>query len=312
MALLPSMAQLHPSISRRIRESDPRPFIVPSVPLPWAGWVLVWLLSIIIVIPPSVLGGEGKPDPVVAKINDRPIYESEVYASIESLSLGDQIDVRADLEVYIEAMVNEELLLQWALKSGFAGEEELRKEVKDLVVNHLLEKYVRSRIRVDEEEVKAYYEANPSMVRGEHVRVRSIYLNERAQCERLLVTIGSEDEFIEQAKANSLDAATAANGGDSGLIMWGEGTRTGYELEFFQMKVGEMRIFELPEGCRLVRSIFYVNPPLPPYELVRGELRQFMENRLEVRLVDRLVKSAGRSSTVERPYRAPSSLTAKP
>lgn len=260
----------------------------------------------------TAVAAEEKPDPVLAKVNNKDIRESQVLASIESLSLGDQIDVRADLDVYIEALINEEVLLQWALQSGFQGEGELRKEVKDLVVSHLLEKHVRSRIRVDEQEVRDYYNNNPSLIRGEHVRVRSILLRDRAQCEELIEKIDSEDRFAEMAKAHSLDQATAPSGGESGLIMRGEGTRAGYDLAFFDMKVGEMRIFDTKEGCRLVRSVFYTNPPLPPFELVRERIREFLENRREVMLVDQLVKNASQGMTVDRIYRASPSLTAKP
>jgi len=260
----------------------------------------------------TAVAAEDKPDPVLAKVNDRDIRESQVLASIESLSLGDQIDVRADLDVYIEALINEEVLLQWALRSGLHGEEELRKEVKDLVVSHLLEKHVRSRIRLDEQEVRAYYDNNPSLIRGEHVRVRSILLRDRARCEEMMGKIDSEEHFAEMAKVHSLDQATAPSGGESGLIMRGEGTRIGFDLAFFDMKVGEMRIFDTPEGCRLVRSVFYTNPPLPPFEMVRDRIRQFLENRREVMLVDQLVKSASQGMTVDRIYRASPSLTAKP
>ena len=136
-------------------------------------------------------------------------------------------------------------------------------------------------------------------------------LKERAQCERMMAEIDSEERFIEMARAHSLDTASAANGGDSGLIMRGEG-RLGFQSSYFDMKVGEMRIFDTPEGCRLVRSIFYTNPPLPSYEQVRENLKQFLENRREVMLVDRLMKTAGRNIIVERPYLNTTPPTAKP
>ncbi|MEE8434072.1 MAG: hypothetical protein V3S64_04715 [bacterium] len=237
-------------------------------------------------------------------MNEQEIRLSEVYDSIESLSLGDQIDARGELNTYIEAMINEEVLFQWALRNKFDGNKKLRSEVKDLVVRALIDKHVRSRIKVGEAQVRAYYDNNHSLVRGEHVRVRRILLKKRADCERMLRRINSEGAFIALAKTHSLERNTAPSGGDSGLIMRGEGRRSGYDLEFFKMKVGEMRIFDLPQGCLIVRSIFYTKPPLPPYDSVKGSLRQYLENREEVRLVDKLFKKALRGMKIQRSYGA--------
>lgn len=245
-----------------------------------------------------------KQSPVVARVNEHDIMLSEVYDSIESLSLGDQIDARGELNTYIEAMINEEVLFQWALRNNFDGNKKLRSQVKDLVVRVLIEKHVRSRNKINEAQVRAYYDKNPSLVRGEHVRVRRILLKKRADCERMVRRIDSEKVFIALAKNRSLERETAANGGDSGLIMRGEGRRGGYDMEFFQMKVGEMRIFDLPQGCLIVRSIFYTNPPMPPYDSVKGSLRQYLENRQEVRLVDQLFKKALRGMKIQRNNRA--------
>ena len=273
---------------------------LPAVPL-----LTVLLLAVLLLAPGSAGAEKPARDRVLAKVNGLEILESEVYASIESLSLGDQIDVRGDLEVYIEAIINEEVLFQWALQNNFAQDGKLRRKVKDMVVRRLIEKHVRSKIRVSEAEVRAYYKQNPSLVRGEHVQVRRILLGKRSQCERMMRRIDSEDAFIQLAKVHSLDAGTAPQGGDSGPIMRGEGQRVGYELEFFDMKVGEMRIFDLPAGCMLVRSILYIKPPLPPFEAVRGSLREFLENREEVRLVEKLFQTANKGMKVERSYAAP-------
>ena len=242
-------------------------------------------------------------DPLVARVNGHEMRLSEVYASIESLSLGDQIDARDQLETYIEALINEEVLFQWALRTDFADSGALRQEVKEVVVRHLIDRHVRSRLRVSEADAKAYYDANPSLVRGEHVRVRRILLPERARCEALKAQIGSEEEFIAAARKHSLDERTRESGGDVGLMMRGENPPQSYEQEFFAMQRGEMRIFDVPRGCMLVRSVFYVNPPLPPFAAVREQIMAYLRDRQEVALVERLFREAGQGMQVERFYR---------
>lgn len=251
----------------------------------------------------AVAPPESRQDPLVARINGHELRLSDVYASIESLSLGDQIDARDQLGTYIEAMINEEVLFQWALRTDFASEPALRQEVKDVVVRHLIEKHVRSQIQVSEADARAYYDANPSLVRGEHVRVRRILLRARPQCERLKARIDSEEEFIAAARKHSLDQETRRDGGDVGLMMRGENPPPSYEQQFFDMEVGEMRIFDVPQGCMLVRSVYYVNPPLPPFAAVKNDLMQYLRNRQEVRLVEKLFQQASEHARVERNYR---------
>ena len=245
-----------------------------------------------------------KQEPVVARVNGQDIRLSEVFDSIKSLSLGDQIDARGELNTYIEAMINEEVLFQWALRNKFDGNKKLRTQVKDLVVRALIEKHVASRIKVGDAQVRAYFDNNPSLVRGEHVRVRRILLGKRADCVRMLRRIDSEKVFIELAKAHSLERDTAAKGGDSGFIMRGEGRRIGYEMEYFKMKVGEMRIFDLPRGCLIVRLTLYLNPPSPPYEVVKKNLKQFLENRREIRLLEQMFKKALVGMKIQRNFSA--------
>ncbi len=69
------------------------------------------------------------------------------------------------------------------------------------------------------------------------------------------------------------------------------------------MKVGEMRVYDLPRGCLIVRSVFHTKPPLPPYEAVKGNLRQYLENREEIRLVEQLFKKALKGARIERTFR---------
>ena len=127
---------------------------------------------------------KGAADPLLARVNGHALHLSDVYASIETLSLGDQIDARDQLDTYIEALINEEVIFQWALRTDFDGDDELRREVKELVVRHLIDTHVHSRLDVSEADARALYEQHPSLVRGEHVRVRRILLPTRARCEQ--------------------------------------------------------------------------------------------------------------------------------
>ena len=262
--------------------------------------------GLLLALSPAPLVNADEIDPPVARVNQHEIRLSHVQSSISSLRLGDQIDAREDLAGYIEAMIREEILFQLALATDFEGESDLRARVKALVAEHLLKNNVQSRSVVSDREVRAFYDANPSQVRGEHVRVRKILLRSRKKCEEMRRRADSEETFIALARKHSLDEASAGNGGDSGLLMraeWGRGS--GPELEYFDMDAHEMRIYDVAQGCLLVRQVFYVNPPLPPLENVKEDIRQYLVQIKRAKLIEALFSRASRHVTVERLYDAP-------
>ncbi|MEE8555362.1 MAG: hypothetical protein V3T00_05840, partial [bacterium] len=79
---------------------------------------------------------------------------SAVYEQVEGLTLGDQIDVRDQLERFVDSMVQEEVLFQSVLTSDFQGDAELRSRIKTAILEHLIETRVTRRIRVDEAAVR--------------------------------------------------------------------------------------------------------------------------------------------------------------
>ena len=284
--------------STRSRLHAPLPFRLSVSASAKLGLLLIFVLA-------SPARAE-QTDAVVARVNQHEIRLSDVNASVSSLVLGDQIDVREDLQGYIEAMIREEVLFQFALATDFDEERELRERVKALVAAHLLQKHVQSRSTVPDSEVRAFYDANPSQVRGEHVQVREILLSSRKECEEMQQRVDSEETFIELARTHSLDEERAANGGDSGLLMrpeWGGGS--GHELEYFDMQPDETRIFDVPGGCLLVRQVFYVNPPLPRFENVKEDIRGYLVQVRQAELIEALFAKASRHVTVERLYEAP-------
>jgi parvulin-like peptidyl-prolyl isomerase len=235
---------------------------------------------------------------VLARVDGGPVTRAEVEASLEALPLGSQIGPREHFGRYALAVVREEVVLRRQLARQFADEPELRRQVRDVVFTYLQRKYVKNRIRVAEEDVRRYYTEHPDWVRGEHLRVRQIVRPRRAECEALRDRIASEAAFAALAREQSLDRASAAEGGDLGYLMRVKG-ELGFEPELFEMRPGEMRVFDSPSGCHLVRAGEYVDPPLPPLEQVRDQLRAFLEEQQEERLLVEWLREAGEAVKVE-------------
>ena len=74
------------------------------------------LLLLVLVGIPVAKAFADEPDPVVATVNGVPIRLSYVYEHIEALPLGDQIDVRDQLNRFTESVIQEDVLFQFGLR----------------------------------------------------------------------------------------------------------------------------------------------------------------------------------------------------
>lgn len=260
----------------------------------------VCLFTLIVILLGTLSVGRAQDtDPVVAIVNGHEIHLSYVYRKVEALALGEQIDVRAELQRFVDSVIQEEVLFQSMLRSGFQGEPELREGVKTTVVAFLIQKYVKDRIRVPEEAIQTYYRDNASVIRGETVRVRHILLPQRTKCEALLVQIDSEATFIELAKTHSLDQSSVQKGGDLGRFMRHPGP-LGFEQQWFDMQPGDMRIFESPQGCHIIRLIERETPPMPPLKQMRERIRFVLARNREITLLRTLIDQRARDMHIER------------
>ncbi len=258
---------------------------------------LTWLLCLLL-LPTIAAWAQAPDDPVVGKVNDHDIRLSYLYQKIESLPLGEQIDVRDQLGRFLESVIQEEILFQSMLRTGFEDEPELREQVKALVVEHLVEKYVAKRLQVTDADVEHYYRENASVIRNENIQVRQIVLPKREACEAIMAQIDSEDTFIALAKSRSLHASSK-EGGDLGRYMRHPGP-LGFEEQWFDMQVNEMRIFESPEGCHLVRVVDRVTPALPPLEAVQERIRFVLRRNKEISLLHTLIGERAQGMQIER------------
>lgn len=254
----------------------------------------MWGLALL----PAIGAWAQAPDPIVGKVNDHDIRLSYLYQKIESLPLGEQIDVRDQLSRFLESVIQEEVLFQSMLRTGFQDEPELREQVKASVVKFLVEKYVTKQLQVTEGDIERYYLENASVIRNETIRVRQIVLPTRDACEALMAQIDSEAAFIHLAKTHSRHAS-AKEGGDLGRYMRHPGP-LGFEEDWFDMHVDEMRIFESPEGCHLVRVVDRVTPPLPPLEEVQDRIRFILQRNQEISLLRALIIERVQGMQIER------------
>lgn len=144
---------------------------------------------------------------------------------------------------FLEELITRELLLQEARKRGLDRERTLVERVERFkersVLDTLMREEVDSRITVTQEEIKAYYAANPGIfTAADDLRASHILVKTEEEALDVKKRLDQGEDFATLARKASLDLATKFKGGDLGAIKKGQ-TVPQFEKTLLALKVGE-------------------------------------------------------------------------
>lgn len=175
---------------------------------------------------------------LMARLDDLPAHVRQQYSSPEGL---------VDL---LDKMVEEEMLFQAAVESGYDGDPEVEKAISIIKRRMVIEKYYRNEIdsgvEVPEDEILAYYEEyrerfpQPASIRFRHVMTET-----RAEADRARRRILGGEDIASVAREMSTDGPTREAGGLTKAVKaGGDIRRLGMDSAFitrlFDWKVGEV------------------------------------------------------------------------
>lgn len=274
-----------------------------------ARWIKFAALSCCILVltcPIPTTGLAAESDPVLATVNGLPIRLSYVYQHIESLPIGDQIDVREQMDRFTESVVQEEVLFQYALHHFIDDEPLIREKIKTTLLGHLIESQVDSRIDVLDSDIQTYYEEHRSELRGEHWRVYQIPLRSVAQCERLVSSARNLESFTALARQHGVDKILAERDGDMGYVMLYHNV-LGLGDRLLQLSLNQTHQINTEDGCHLIWISEHVKPPLPTLNTLKERIRQMLVRKNKVSLLEALLDKAAKDVRVVRRLSTPDS-----
>ena len=145
---------------------------------------------------------------------------------------------------FLEELITRELLLQEARKRGIDRDRALVERVERFkersVLDNLMREEVDSRITVTQEELKAYYAANPgSFTAPDDMRASHILVKTEEEALDVKKRLEQGEDFAALARKISLDLATRFKGGDLGPIKRGQMIPQ-FEKTLLALKVGEL------------------------------------------------------------------------
>lgn len=177
---------------------------------------------------------------VLAKINDIEITKQQMVNVIRSLPQQQAMEVSSEQgrKRLLEELIAGEMFYLDAVENGLDKDEEFIKgleEAKHGLLQRFAVQKILQGIKVTEDEMKQYYEANKSQfVNPEEVTARHILVNEEEDCNKIKKEIEDGLDFNEAAKKYST-CPSKAQGGNLGSFSRGkmvpEFEKTAFELE---------------------------------------------------------------------------------
>lgn len=207
----------------------------------------------------------------------------------ESLPADKQNELRHRI---IEGMIAQELVYDDALKTGVLDSKEYKQEY-DTLMNRLKvqlaakmwEQEQFEAIKVDLNEIKAYFDANPNeFIDKEKIHARHILVKSKGEAQSIIVMLKTlhgeklKQEFMAQAKTKSI-GPSAAKGGDLGYFPRGQMVPS-FNDAAFGMKKGS--ISSVPVQSQFGYHIIYIEDKKPAKKLGFESVKSFIEQRIKM------------------------------
>lgn len=237
-------------------------------------------------------------DIVVATVNnDITIRKSElddVIAEYKEKTRKKEITKEAKISL-VKNLIRRQLILQQESIRELRNDPELIERVKGyedgLVIKRFLDHRIGSQLKVNEQEIKGYYDANrqkfslPPKVEAYHILLRS-----QKEAEQVLVKLrGGREDFTQMAKDYSIDLPMALEGGKMGIIEKGK-TLPELEKVLFTLKEGEVSdIVKTRFGYHILKVDQIMPPDFKPFEAVKKEIEVTILRQKEREAFEQLV-----------------------
>jgi len=220
-------------------------------------------------------------DPVVARVNDSMIRDSDVQRELrvrgveseQPLGVGDE-----NYDLVVEELIDQKLLALEARSRDLHRSPEARRRMaqaeEQILGNVLLETVVNE--ATDPQVIERIYEEQIRLIPlQEEIRARHILLETREQAEAARALLEAGEDFSDLAVRISLDRATRLDGGDLGYF-----TRRGVadifgEIAFSTPEGGVSNPFQTEFGWHLLQVVDRRRQPPPAFETLEPGIVQF-------------------------------------
>lgn len=203
-------------------------------------------LTFVVVFAFGCTSKKGSTNPVLAKgagVKITKEYFNERINRLPEWAMG-RFRTEEGKREFLNELVKEELLYREAKKQGLSKDKEVQAKLEEFqrmtLITTLLKKEIEEKAKVDDKEVKEFYDKNPAEFKaGLEVRAKHILVDSESEAKNILKRIQKGEKFSELAKKYSKDKGSAQNGGDLGFFSSGKMIPE-FENAAFSLKVGQV------------------------------------------------------------------------
>jgi len=235
----------------------------------------------------------------VATINGVPIPRSRAEAVIKQQTARgaqDNEQMRAQVR---EALINNELLLQEANRTGLAKKPEVLQQIdltrQEVIANAMVAEYIRAH-PVTDGDIQKEYDRAKAQTGDREYKARHILVASEDDAKGVMADLKKGAKFEEIAQKKSLDEGTRPRGGD---LDWNVPSNFDKAFSDALVKLEKGKMTDAPVRTRFGYHIIQLDdvrpvnfPPLP-------QVRQQIQQRIVGQRVDVLLKDLRAKSKIE-------------
>lgn len=277
--------------------TDGAHYIVAIVFVTFVALFIIWFEA------PEVLFGA---DPalqadrqIVATVNGEEILQGELLdeaGAQDILSDRAAADFNSDeLRRLLDEVIDQKLLSSEAVQRGLDNSEFGKRAIALARNRALSELVLREEVqeRVTDEVLRALYDEQIRLTGpSQEVKARHILLETKQDAEAIALRLAGGEDFVELAKASSIDSGSKQDGGDLGYFGRGQMVET-FEEMAFSTQVGEISApFESEFGWHILKVEDFRTRQVPSFEQLRPQILRYQTFQVVEKLIERLRKTA--------------------
>src|SRR5258706_2302904 len=235
----------------------------------------------------------------LAKVNGVEIPRQRLDAVVRqqvSRGAADSESLRAQVR---EALINNELLVQEANRSGTAKKPEVQQQIdltrQEVIANAMVGEYLRSH-PVSDAEIQKEYDRARSQTGDKEYRARHILVATEDDAKSVLAELKKGGKFDDIAQKRSLDEGTRPKGGD---LDWNVPTNFDKAFADAMVKLEKGKMSEAPVRSRFGFHIIQPDDVRPVSFPKLDQVKQQIQQRLAGQRVDNMIRDLRAKAKVE-------------
>lgn len=223
---------------------------------------------------------------VIATYNSKRFTSEDFAREIERLPPRSrtQLTTPERKRQFVDNYILNDLLADEGTRRGYDKDPDITRQVDELrrrlVVQHVM-KDLQEPPEVTDPEVQAYYDQNRRLFSGGQIRASHILVKDEDLAKRLREELRADpSKFEELAKANSVDTATAARGGDLGFFGQGRMVAPFEQAAFSLDKSGDIsEVVKTAFGYHIIKLTDRKEGADRPFDEVKERIRVNLLNQ---------------------------------